>query len=136
DDIVLNQYAPAGVVINEAMDILHFRGDTSKYLQQTSGKPSHNLIKMAKNGLAFELRNILYKVKRDKSTISKENIPLNINGSIHPISIEAIPLPNTIEPYYLILFIDLFITGKPGETNIEQGFQDENDERNLRIIQL
>src|SRR5690606_29448128 len=104
DDIVLNRYTPAGVVINDAMDILQFRGDTSNFLQQTSGKPSHNLLKMAKDGLAFELRNILYKVKRDNSAISKENIPLNINGSIHPVSIEAIPLHNTIEPYYLILF--------------------------------
>ena len=106
DDILLTKYTPAGVVVNEAMDIVHFRGNTSNYLQQSPGKPSHNLLMMAKNGLGFELRNILHKAKTDKATVVKENIPLNVNGILVNISIEAVPLPNTLEPYYLILFHD------------------------------
>ena len=104
DDILLSKYTPPCVIVNEAMDIVHFRGNTSNFLEQAAGKPSHNLLKMAKNGLGFELRNILHKVKTDKLTTSKNNIPLNINGAIKNIGIEAILLPNTLEPYYLILF--------------------------------
>ncbi|MEI9911517.1 MAG: hypothetical protein WDO71_18815 [Bacteroidota bacterium] len=33
DDIMLSKYTPAGVVINEAMDIVHFRGSTGNYLE-------------------------------------------------------------------------------------------------------
>ena len=40
---MLSRYTPAGVVVNEAMDILHFRGKTGAYLEQSPGKPSHNL---------------------------------------------------------------------------------------------
>ena len=104
DDIILSKYTPAGVVVNEMMDILHFRGKTSPYLEQSRGEPSHNLLKMAKNGLAFELRNILHKVKKEKASIIKENIPLQVNDSQLLITIEAIPLPNIAEPHYLILF--------------------------------
>jgi two-component system CheB/CheR fusion protein len=106
DDIMLSKYTPAGVVVNEAMDIVHFRGNTGNYLQQLPGKPSHNLLKMAKEGLAFELRNILHKTKKAKQPVIKENIPIHINGSLQNISIEALLLPNTIEPHYLVLFHD------------------------------
>jgi two-component system CheB/CheR fusion protein len=71
DDIMLSKYSPAGVVINEAMDIVQFRGSTS-LLEQSSGKPSHNLLVMAKNGLAFELRNIIHKTKKGKQTVIKK----------------------------------------------------------------
>ena len=106
DDILLTKYTPAGVVVNEAMDIVYFRGNTANYLEQAPGKPSHNLLMMAKNGLGFELRNILHKAKAEKVPVIKENIPLSVNGQLLHISIEAVPLPNTVEPYYLILFHD------------------------------
>ncbi len=106
DDIMLSMYTPAGIVVNEAMDIVHFRGSTGAYLEQFPGKPSHNLFRMAKMGLAFELRNILHKVKKVKVPVVKENIPFQINETEHLISIEAIPLPDIIEPHYLILFYE------------------------------
>jgi len=114
DEILLTKYTPAGVIVNEAMDIVHFRGNSANYLEQAPGKPSHNLLLMAKSGLGFELRNILHKAKNDKAAVVKDNIPLSVNGHLRNISIEAIPLPNTLEPYYLILFHDnnLINTGR------------------------
>jgi two-component system CheB/CheR fusion protein len=113
DEIVLNKYTPAGVVVNDAMDIVHFRGNTADYLENRSGKPSHNLLKLAKSGLSFELRNLLHKAKKEKAAAIKENIPLKIDGSIRNISVEAFPLPDTVEPYYLILFHDKWNDGQP-----------------------
>ena len=114
DDILLTKYTPAGVVVNQTMDIVHFRGNTANYLQQAPGKPSHNLLMMAKHGLAFELRNILHKAKIEKAPVIKENIPLSVNGHLLHISIEAVPLPNTLEPYYLVLFHDNNVTDTDG----------------------
>ncbi len=113
DELILNKYSPTGVVVNEAMDIVYFRGNTSKYLEQVSGKPTHNLLKMAKMGLAFELRNILHKVKKEsgngfnqKSPVVKNNIPVETNGQQFIVSIEAMLLPKLVESHYLILFHD------------------------------
>ncbi len=61
DEYMLKNYTPAGVVVNEAMDIVQYRGKTGPYLEQSSGKPSHNLMALAVPGLAFELRNVLRK---------------------------------------------------------------------------
>ena len=138
DDIMLSKYSPAGIVINEAMDIVQFRGSTSRYLEQSSGKPSHNLLVLAKNGLAFELRNIIHKTKKGTVAVLKENVPVEINGSLVNISIEAIPLPNTIEPHYLILFHDKSsIDNKQGSTqNKKPTRKTKTDDKDLRIKQL
>lgn len=133
DDILLSQYAPASVVINEAMDIVHFRGNTSDYLEQSPGKPSHNLLKMAKSGLGFELRNIIQKAKKLRTTVVKDNMPMQIGGVQHNITIEAVPLTEIIEPHYLILFHN---TPGPGLASAETSSGQKPDERNLYIQQL
>ena len=106
NEILLEKYTPPGIVVNQQMEIVQYRGATSNYMEQVSGKPTHNLFKLAKNGLAFELRNILQKAKKENKAILKENIPLQVNGNKIQISIEAIPLPNIVEPHYLVLFIE------------------------------
>ena len=56
DRVVLNQYAPAGVLINDQMEILQFRGDTSYFLRPAPGKASLNLLQMSREGLLMDLR--------------------------------------------------------------------------------
>ncbi len=137
DDILLRKYTPAGVVVNETLDIVHFRGNTSSYLEQSPGKPTHNIIQMAKNGLAFELRNILHKAKKEKAPVIKESIPIEINGSLRYINIEAMPLPNTIEPHYLILFHDTSFSSQQSLViNKKSHGKTTKDDRELRIQQL
>jgi two-component system, chemotaxis family, CheB/CheR fusion protein len=106
DDIILSKYTPVGVVVNEVMDIVHFRGSTGNYLEQAPGKPSYQVLKMAKYGLAFELRNLLHKAKKENKSATKNNIPFKIDGNASTVTIEVIPLPNIVEPHYLILFHD------------------------------
>ena len=138
DEIILGKYTPAGVVVNDAMDIVHFRGNTNLYLEQAAGKPSHNLLKMARNGLAFELRNIVHKAKKLNAAVLKENIVLNIDDVKRFVDIEAMPIPNMVEPHYLILFHDnktLHIS----IPNVENGNAEPallNEEKDLYIKQI
>ncbi len=55
DRLVLKHHAPVGVVINNAMEVVQFRGRTTPCLEPAPGKPSLNLLKLARNGLALEL---------------------------------------------------------------------------------
>ncbi len=135
DEIVLSKYTPAGVVINDSMDIVHFRGNTSNYLEQTTGKPSHNLLKLAKKGLAFELRNLIHKAKKEKKAVINAKIPFPLTDKSQCISIEVIPLPNTIEPYYLILFHDITFPQKTGKKKPSSA-KEKKDAKDLRIEQL
>jgi two-component system CheB/CheR fusion protein len=87
---------------------------------------------MAKEGLAFELRTILHKVKKKNASVVKENIPFHGNGKKRLISIEAVPLTNMEEPHYLIVFHPPSLpanSSKDGKTG-------KTDEKDLRIEQL
>ncbi|MCY7356887.1 MAG: PAS domain-containing protein [Rudanella sp.] len=138
DDIILSKYTPVGVVVNEALDIVHFRGSTGNFLEQLSGKPTHNLLQMAKHGLSFELRNILHKAKKKKTTVIKATIPVQVNGNLRTVTIEAIPLPNTIEPHYLVLFHETNATGneQPAIGSPKGKSTSKKDGKDLRIHQL
>jgi two-component system, chemotaxis family, CheB/CheR fusion protein len=103
-DIILNQHSPSGVIVNEAMEIVHFHGNNGEWLQLATGKPSHDILKLAKSGLAFELRNILHKAKKENKPVIRENIPLKVNANQCLVSFEAIPLPNVVDRDYLVLF--------------------------------
>lgn len=104
ESILLNQYTPAAVIVNEQMDIVHIHGKITPFLEPSPGKPTFNLLKMARAGLAFELRNAMHKVKTTGDTFLKENISVQENNKHQVISIEIVSLKNTAEPYYLILF--------------------------------
>ncbi len=96
--------SPASVVVNEAMEIVHIYGDITPFLQTPQGKPTFNLLKMAREGLTFELRNAIHKATKTLATVTRENIPVKANEIQSLVAIEIIPLTDTIEPHYLIRF--------------------------------
>jgi two-component system CheB/CheR fusion protein len=102
DDALLAKYATVGVVVNEQFDIIQFRGATGMYLEAPPGNATHALLKMAREGLSFELRNALYKAKANNTAVRKEGISMGLGRQ--KADIEVIPLQKTIEPYFLVLF--------------------------------
>ncbi|MDQ6609776.1 MAG: PAS domain-containing protein, partial [Bacteroidota bacterium] len=138
DAALLTKYASVGVIVNEQLEILQFRGRTSAYLEAAPGKASHNILAMAREGLAFELRNALHKAKETFEVVKKENIPVGKEG--RKIDVEVIPLQNTIDPYFLVLFKDmeeeenLSIPKKGKKPTKEEGIKKNGD--TLRIEQL
>jgi two-component system CheB/CheR fusion protein len=106
DDLLLSKYVPPAVIINEEMDIVQFRGATGMWLEQSHGKPNSNLLKMARESISFELRSLFHKTKKAKEPQIKENIPLEYDGKGRLVTIEIVPLENTVESYFLVLFKD------------------------------
>lgn len=132
DDILLSRYTPPGVVVNEQMDIVQFRGATGAWLEAPPGKPSLNVLKMAREGLSFELRSALHKVRSRNESLVKENIPIQLMGKRQLVTIEVIPLLNTTEPHFLILFRE---SAAPGGRSKEQKNSPEADRENQQILE-
>ena len=80
DRVVLREHAPVGVVINSEMEVVQFRGQTSPYLAPPPGKPSLNVLKLARNGLAIELRSLITAATKNGGTGRKNGIPFDENG--------------------------------------------------------
>jgi len=118
-DILFTKYTPAGVIINEQKEIVHFHGDTSPFLMQPPGKPNFNIFKVVREGLAFELRNAMLKIKGVKNPVTKENI--HLKGKDYLVNIEIMPLDSSAEPYVLVLFhkkdVADDVLGNPGRRN-------------------
>jgi two-component system CheB/CheR fusion protein len=109
DRIVLNKFAPVGVIINNDLEILQFRGQTSRYLQPAPGRPSFNLLKMAKEELRLELRSSVYQAKKQAIATKKEGIRIKEENKFRMVNIHVIPLPilGAGEDFFLVLFEDI-----------------------------
>ncbi len=116
-EAIMISKSPASVVVNEQFDIVHIHGNITPFLQVPQGKPTYNLLKMAREGLGFELRNAIHKATKEQDVVTKDNIPVKINTLMNVsdnlldgqekqslVTIEIIPLTDTIDPHYLIRF--------------------------------
>ncbi|MDZ4669207.1 MAG: chemotaxis protein CheB [bacterium] len=131
EEIMISK-SPASVVVNEQMDIVHIHGDITPFLQAPQGKPTHNLIKMAREGLAFELRNAIHKASKQQASVIKEKIPMTTNDVQSVVTIEIIPLTNTIELHYLIRFKKKSHTVQVDEKPTS-GDMNETQKQNLQL---
>jgi len=118
DRRLLTQYAPATVFVNEEMEIVHTRGNVNRYLKLASGRASLSLLKMAREGLLYELRNAIGKAKKENAVVGKRNLQFkdgNGNGNEEGapetetrrlVNFDVIPvtLGNAEERYFMIVF--------------------------------
>ena len=105
DSLLLSKYVPVSVVVDLELEILQFRGATSLFLEPSPGKPSFNLVKMARPSLVFELRNIIHKAHKSGKPVRKAGLEVKIKEETHQVEIEAVPLFISNEQnLFLILF--------------------------------
>ncbi len=133
--IILDQYAPPGVLVNEKYEIVHFLGRTNKYLETPTGKASFNILNMAREGLQFKLSTALHNAVRQKKTISYEGLRIKYNGGFRIIDLTVRPLTeaNIKENFMLVMFDDK----TPGEKPIlKKGKKAAKDDSDLVLIRL
>ncbi|MGF2034560.1 MAG: chemotaxis protein CheB [Nostoc sp. CmiVER01] len=106
DQLILNHYAPVGVVINNKMEVLQLRGEIDLYLKLSPGKPSLNLFKMVRQGLLVELRATIYQAQRQKTLVKKQGLRIEEGDLSRIINIEVIPFKGSTdeELYFVVLF--------------------------------
>ncbi len=109
DKLILNHYAPAGVVVDEQMKILQVRGDIDPYLRMAAGTPDLNLLKMVRAGLVVELRTAIYQAQTQNLSVRKEGISIEAGGRSTIANIEVKPFqPDTLGPrYFLVVFEEI-----------------------------
>lgn len=105
DNIVLNKYAPASVVIRSNYEIIQFRGKTDDYLSIPTGIPSYNILKMAKEGLSVDIQAAVTKAARGGQTIRREALQVKRNGNFIHLNLIVIPIKEGFEEnLFLVIF--------------------------------
>ena len=134
DAVLLENHVPASVIINYDLDILQFRGASSLYLHNSSGKASLNILKMVHLEITFELRNAIHQAIKTKQSIRKMGIEMNRNAqerTIQIVNIEVIPLTlEGEEPLLIVIFTgQQQIDSDEDSNNVKQKNSNAKDRR-------
>ena len=70
--LIMERYAPAGVVINEKMEILEILGDTHPYVRLTSGTANLSLLRLVRRDLVAQLSAAVDLARRTGTPVRRE----------------------------------------------------------------
>jgi two-component system CheB/CheR fusion protein len=109
DQLLLQKYSPAAVLVNDKGDILYISGRTGKYLEPSAGKVNWNIFAMAREGLRYELNGIFQKALQQKNAVTLKNVAVRTNGGVQAVdlTIQAIAEPKVLRGLVMIVFTDV-----------------------------
>src|SRR2546425_11501163 len=109
DRAVLGRYAPPGVLVNDGLDVLQFRGETGAYLKPAAGEASFNVLKMAREGLLLELRSAIAECRTSNAEVWRGGIRVRGESRTRRIDLRVVPVkaPGSSEQCFLVLFEDV-----------------------------
>ena len=100
---LLDRFAPPSVLINEKGDIEYFYGDTGSFLKPPHGKPTNNVIDMARKGLRHPLLVSLRAAIMEKKEIVLPGLRVKTNGAFEQIDLLIRPVREREDGGYLLL---------------------------------
>ncbi|WP_437735965.1 CheR family methyltransferase [Sorangium sp. So ce1335] len=134
DAIVVTHYAPAGVVVDEDMQILQFRGKTGPYLEPAPGDASLHLFKMAREGLLLGLRAAIEASMSSWTMARKEQIKVRQGERVRYVDIEVWPLKVRLPQgrCFLVIFSESGAARLDAGGDTPQG----DPQKDLELVQL
>ncbi|MBY0330970.1 MAG: PAS domain-containing protein [Acetobacteraceae bacterium] len=142
DACILDQFAPAHVVVNRDGDVVHQSPHLGRYLEPSAGTPSRQLLLMARRGLRLDLRVAMREAMETRRRVVRPRVDVEFDDRRQAISLTVTPLPGRegAEPLFVVVFSDLgppvampeaMATG--GQPQADDAFaQLERDLRDLR----
>jgi two-component system, chemotaxis family, CheB/CheR fusion protein len=109
DQLLLQRFSPAGVLVNENGDIIYISGHTGKYLEPAVGKANLNIFAMLREGLREEFPVAFRKAVLKKEAVILRNIKVGTNGNTQAlnVNIQWIDKPDTLKGTVMIIFNDI-----------------------------
>jgi chemotaxis protein methyltransferase CheR/two-component system CheB/CheR fusion protein len=105
DQILLQNYSPAAVLVNAAGDILYINGRTRKYLEPAAGKANWNIHVMAREELQYPIN---LAMKKAQAQVEPVNVP-NLTVDTHTINltVQAVTKPKSMQGLLMVVFADV-----------------------------
>ncbi|HET6984621.1 MAG TPA: chemotaxis protein CheB, partial [Myxococcaceae bacterium] len=94
DRKILERFAPAGVLVNENLDVLQFRGRTGPFLEPQPGTATLNLLKLARPELHLDLRTATHRALADDAPTTVR-VGAKLGDAVGQVSLEVHPLRDT-----------------------------------------
>lgn len=128
------RFAPASLLVDEALNIVQVRGETGPYLELASGQPSLNLHRLARPELLVEIVPAIQEARESGAEVRREGLHIDPRQDI---TIEVIPLKRlSTEHCYLILFSDGSHPPSGRRTQVAVMSELPESEKDRRLAQL
>ncbi|RIH63416.1 PAS domain S-box protein [Mariniphaga sediminis] len=109
DQLLLQQFSPAGVLVNENGDILYISGRTGKYLEPAVGKANLNIFAMLRPGFQNDFAIAFRKAVMNKEATALHHVKIGTNGGTITlnVNIQWIHKPEPLYGKLMIIFTDI-----------------------------
>ncbi len=106
DQLLLQNFSPPAVLVNERGDILYINGRTGHYLEPAAGKANWNIHVMARGGLRDPLSAALLQASARHQPVEIPGLVLNEDGQSHRFDVLVRPLeePRLLQGNVLVVF--------------------------------
>jgi two-component system CheB/CheR fusion protein len=106
--LLLEKYAPAAVLVTERFEIIYFTGRTQEYLVQPTGAPTNDLLAMAREGLRTKIRAAATQAIHDGRAVTVDNVRVRRGTHFHParLTVNPIHTESGDGPLLLVVFED------------------------------
>jgi len=111
---LLQEFAPAAVVVDGKNRVLHFSGATGRYLEQPAGAPTQDLLTLARPELRAKLRVALRQAVKEGQRIDLDDAHVLRDGERTRVKITLKPLavPSSSDVLLLVTFEDQLVSKK------------------------
>lgn len=90
--IIWQRYAPAALVVDAGLQVLHFDGNAGPYLSPARGAATLHALKLVREELTLDLRTAIHRAKKDEVAVRREGIRLPQEGESKSVNLEVIPI--------------------------------------------
>ena len=108
DQSVIAHFAGNGVVVNDKLEIVHFRGDTTRFLAHGPGAATLDLLQLARPELLMPLRVGTRRALDTEQPVREGHIELKDGNATRRASIDVLPLKTNAhgDRLFAVLFTD------------------------------
>ncbi len=108
DQLLLQSFSPAAVLVNDQGDIVYINGRTGRYLEPAAGKANWNIHVMARPAIRAQLAVALRTALQEKKSIELRALRLDDDASAAvDVTVEAITQPKALAGMAMIIFRDV-----------------------------
>ena len=149
NDAVLTAFGPPAVMIDDRLQVVYFRGDTSPFLRSPEGEVNLDILHMARDSVRLDLRALVHRCSREGAAVVSRPLKAEIDGEeismvihVDPVDIaeapegallvsfetlreyhsskRELPVPENVDPRMFELENELVETRERLQTTIEE----------------
>jgi two-component system CheB/CheR fusion protein len=138
ESLILQDYAPACVLINNKHEIIYFHGKTDMFLSPPTGEPSFNILKMAREDLRYSLSTLIHQVSKEKKTASQKALQIKHGDKTRTIDLIIRPLADRafLPGLMMVIFEEMLPSAAPSvKTRKKSAASKEQDPRIFALEQ-